>query len=710
MNVLLPCSPQEAAAFFVSPQWVYRIAGSTNHDDIIEAFRLFHSVCWSDKDKCPTDPVIKTERGKKKYGRILRRLKSIEEYTAQHKQYPVNYGEDNISSDEDIINESTPPLPRHRPTVPGDFVLTFHVLAVGNSFESKFPCRSEYWWTLLPGNLDQACVCFSMQAWVDQLATCEDEESFLTTYNSFLDTTWQALQGLEQCTGNFPYKKPTDDETRRAYFMKNRTLLLHNQIVWGKEADDDKPVIPSKGEQSQEQSARGSASSTQQGEKGKSDDQDGDDPNKEKPDATPPSKGDEAQDKPRKKETQEATLEGGEQKQKRAAETERDEALEKVKELKRRLKQAEDAAKEAAEDQARRTGEELAQEIDDEKARKEKKRESKKEKKRRKKQKKDGHEGPPSGDENESDDSDEKEGKEEKDAEGESNKPEADKDKNREGKEKSEEESKVKGKDQTKEGDSKPKGEESTTKEKESEKTEEGPPKDEEPEETWAEIIRKARKPRQVNTAAEKARARTYPRPMCGEDAKPNYASKRVQHVPTKDLIYSERWDVQDKPKDIPRRNAIKLGKDTVHKAILEHGTRKRYSDFKVTVLQVLNARRQLPPRASPFALAGQETYCVQTTIQLNEDSALPFSELPGMYPRLYTFDKFWEIPRRQEGYQLKGIALGVAQYVVGTFDLESKRKAATMKSYVDNDPFWLNAEVFKAARVLIKEVSAFHH
>ena len=79
------------------------------------------------------------------------------------------------------------------------------------------------------------------------------------------------------------------------------------------------------------------------------------------------------------------------------------------------------------------------------------------------------------------------------------------------------------------------------------------------------------------------------------------------------------------------------------------------------------------------------------------------------MYPRLYTFDKFWEIPRRQEGYQLKGVALGVAQYVVGTFELESKRRAATMKSYVENEPFWLNMEVFMAARVLIKEVSAFY-
>ena len=117
--------------------------------------------------------------------------------------------------------------------------MTFNVLALANSFESQFPHRSEYWWTQLPGNLDQACACFSMQAWVDQLATCKDEESFVTTYNSFLDTTWQALQGLQQCTGDFPYQKPTEAETVRAYYMKNRALLLHNQLVWGEGADED---------------------------------------------------------------------------------------------------------------------------------------------------------------------------------------------------------------------------------------------------------------------------------------------------------------------------------------------------------------------------------------------------------------------------------------------------------------------------------------
>ena len=123
-----------------------------------------------------------------------------------------------------------------------------------------------------------------------------------------------------------------------------------------------------------------------------------------------------------------------------------------------------------------------------------------------------------------------------------------------------------------------------------------------------------------------------------------------------------------------------------------------RYTDFKICVLQVLNARRQLPQRGTPFASECEETYWVQTTMRLHEDGSLPLSELPGMYPRLYTFDQFWDIPRRQEGQQLKGVTLGVAQYVVGTFELESKRRAATTKSYVDKEPFWLNMEAFKAA------------
>ena len=164
-----------------------------------------------------------------------------------------------------------------------------------------------------------------------------------------------------------------------------------------------------------------------------------------------------------------------------------------------------------------------------------------------------------------------------------------------------------------------------------------------------------------------------------------------------------------EKTKDIPpTRNPIRL-KD-VHRAINEHGTRKRYTDDKICVLQVLNAGKQAPPPTSPFALEGPDTYWVQTTMKLHEDASLPFSELPGMFPSLYTFDTFWEIPRRQEGQQLKGITLGVAQYIVGTFELDFRKKAATMKSHIENEPFWVNMEAFRAARVLLKEISACFH
>ena len=58
----------------------------------------------------------------------------------------------------------------------------------------------------------------------------------------------------------------------------------------------------------------------------------------------------------------------------------------------------------------------------------------------------------------------------------------------------------------------------------------------------------------------------------------------------------------------------------------------------------------------------------------------------------------------------MKGITSGVAQYVVGTFELEFKKKPGTSKTFVDKEPFWLNPEAFRAARVLLKEVSSCSH
>ena len=179
-----------------------------------------------------------------------------------------------------------------------------------------------------------------------------------------------------------------------------------------------------------------------------------------------------------------------------------------------------------------------------------------------------------------------------------------------------------------------------------SQKTEEGPPKDEEPTESWIDVLKRVSKPRQnLSKAADKARARTYPRPRCASTAQPNY-TYRAQHVPTREPVITGKWSVVEKTKDTPpNRNPIRL-KDA-HKSTSEHGTRKRYTDYKICVLQVLNAGKQTPPPASPFALDGGDAYWVQTTMQLHEDGSLPFSELPGMFPSLYTFDTFWEIPRR---------------------------------------------------------------
>ena len=68
--------------------------------------------------------MIKTKRGERRYQRILRRIKFIEEYTAEHQQYPTDYGEDNFTSGEEEVNLERQTLPRYRPPVPGDFVLT----------------------------------------------------------------------------------------------------------------------------------------------------------------------------------------------------------------------------------------------------------------------------------------------------------------------------------------------------------------------------------------------------------------------------------------------------------------------------------------------------------------------------------------------------------------------------------------------------------
>ena len=628
MNMVVPCSLRESIAVFSSPPWVHRLAFCTTPEDVMEVFHLYHLTSWSDEDNASRDPVLRTKRGTQRYQKIRRRYKILMDHAARSEEDPNDYGEDNFSSVDEAIRVESPPDLKFRPVVPGDFVLTFGILTLANSLESQFPHRSEYWWTLLEGNLDQACTCFSMQAWVDQLKTCEDEESFKTTYQSFLDTTWQALLWEKQCTGVFPYVQPAEDEIRRAYYMKNRTLLLHNQIVWGEGADNDRPKIPTRGEQPEQESSKKRTSRTTKKRKDRSDDHgDSDDPHDPRSGANPPSIGDEAQDKSKQKDEKEATLKEGDQEQLPETEEQRAarEAQERIQELEKQLKEARDAARKAADDKARKTGDELIQEVEDEKAKKERKREKKKEKKHRKKQRKEGDPEPPSDDDDEEDsDEEEKEGED---------KPEGESKKRPEGESK-EEGDKPTCQDKKPEGEEKPDEKTKPEGEEKKEESEEGPPKDKEPQETWAEVLRKARKPRQTTSkAAERARARTYPRPMCESTAKPNYAYPRPQHVPTKDTLYSGRWTVNERPKDVQKRSTLKLAKE--HKPIWEYGVRSRYTDYKICVLQVLNARKQTPPRGSPFALESTDVYWVQTTMQLHEDGSIPFSELPGMYPVL---------------------------------------------------------------------------
>ena len=67
-----------------------------------------------------------------------------------------------------------------------------------------------------------------------------------------------------------------------------------------------------------------------------------------------------------------------------------------------------------------------------------------------------------------------------------------------------------------------------------------------------------------------------------------------------------------------------------------------------------------------------------------------------------------WEIPKSDPGTPLRGRALGVAQYVVGQLGLQ--KRVGIDKTMVDDEPSWLNMEAFKAAKVLLREVSAFYH
>ena len=378
-NTILPCGEKEAVALFSSPPWIRRVTLCTTHEEVIDVFRLYHQQCWSEESQGVTDPIIWTERWKARYKKIRKRLKYLDKFVTTHNTFPTVFEEGlEFSSEDEPVSVVQPPLPKYRAVVPGDFVLTFNVLVLANSLESKFPYRSEYWWTQLPGNLDQACMCFSMQQWVEQLQTCQDEDSFLTTYQSFLDTTWQAAQERSQATGTFPYALPTQEELYTAYYMKNCTLLVHNDMVWGPGADQDRPKVSTVHEGSQPKSSSGGTlillSGGASGGGAPSGGNDGDDPNKKSSD-TPPVKGDESQDPDKTKEDKEASTQEPE---KTSAEKE---AQDKIDKLERQLQEARedaDRVRKAADDKARQTGEELVKQVDDEKAKKDREREASK--------------------------------------------------------------------------------------------------------------------------------------------------------------------------------------------------------------------------------------------------------------------------------------------------------------------------------------------
>ena len=46
----------------------------------------------------------------------------------------------------------------------------------------------------------------------------------------------------------------------------------------------------------------------------------------------------------------------------------------------------------------------------------------------------------------------------------------------------------------------------------------------------------------------------------------------------------------------------------------------------------------------------------------------------------------------------------------MGTLELEPKKRPGTSKTFLDSEPVWLNPETFRAARVLLKEVSSYYH
>ena len=95
-----------------------------------------------------------------------------------HSQYLVNSSH-TLSKEEGEREPAISPPPPTEPELDDPIVFDPKVTGIWDHLPaSQFPHRAEYWWTHLEGTLDQACTCLSMQAWIDQLKTCESEERF----------------------------------------------------------------------------------------------------------------------------------------------------------------------------------------------------------------------------------------------------------------------------------------------------------------------------------------------------------------------------------------------------------------------------------------------------------------------------------------------------------------------------------------------------
>ena len=85
MNVILPCSEREAAALLSESTLGASPYVMPTHGEVIDVFRLYHDMCWTEEDDSTTDPVFWTAHGNERYKKIRRRLKFLDKFQSKHK-------------------------------------------------------------------------------------------------------------------------------------------------------------------------------------------------------------------------------------------------------------------------------------------------------------------------------------------------------------------------------------------------------------------------------------------------------------------------------------------------------------------------------------------------------------------------------------------------------------------------------------------------